>query len=278
PSGTTYGVYGQSSSNNGAGVYGTNTSSGLFTVALYGYLGTQQAEGGVAVYGKNLNPSTSARYYGVQGYTLTSMGVSVQGVNASTTTGIGAEGIGGIGVRGYSNNPNGNYAGKFDGNVIISGTCTGCGGGGLLMDHPLDPTNKYLTHSGVTSPDMLNIYSGNITTDSNGEAMVTLPAYFEALNRDFRYQLTPVGQFAQAIVASKIKKNQFTIKTDKPNVEVSWFVTGIRNDPYSRAHRIEVERVKPAVERGKYLHPTDYGQPAVKGIGYEERLTNIRVP
>ena len=29
---------------------------------------------------------------------------------------------------------------------------------------------------------------------------MTLPEYFSALNRDFRYQLTVIGQFAQAIM------------------------------------------------------------------------------
>lgn len=78
---------------------------------------------------------------------------------------------------------------------------------------------------------MLNIYNGNITTDANGDATVVLPAYFEALNRDFRYQLTVIGQFAQAIVQDEIQANHFTIKTDKPGVKVSWQVTGIRQDP-----------------------------------------------
>jgi hypothetical protein len=56
----------------------------------------------------------------------------------------------------------------------------------------------------------------------------SLPDWFEALNRDFRYQLTVIGEFTQAIVASEISHNQFTIRTDKPNVKVSWQVMGIR--------------------------------------------------
>jgi trimeric autotransporter adhesin len=62
--------------------------------------------------------------------------------------------------------------------------------------------------------------------------VVTLPEWFETLNRDLRYQLTVMGQFAQAIVASKVANHQFSIKTDKPNVEVSWQVTGIRQDAW----------------------------------------------
>jgi hypothetical protein len=74
---------------------------------------------------------------------------------------------------------------------------------------------------------------------------VILPAYFEALNQDFRYQLTPMGQFAQAFVAERVKENRFVIKTNKPGVEVSWQVTGIRHDAYANEHRIKVEEPKP---------------------------------
>jgi hypothetical protein len=97
----------------------------------------------------------------------------------------------------------------------------------------------------------MNIYNGNITTDAQGEAVVTLPDYFDALNRDFRYQLTVIGgTFAQAIVAEKIKGNRFKIKTDKPKVEISWQVTGIRKDKFAEENRIQVETEKPASERG----------------------------
>jgi hypothetical protein len=95
---------------------------------------------------------------------------------------------------------------------------------------------------------------------------VQLPDWFEALNRDFRYQLTVLGTFAQAIVAEKIKNNQFTIKTSAPNVEVSWQVTGIRKDEYANKHRIAVEVDKPEVERGTYLHPESFNQPEEKGV------------
>ncbi|SRR5712691_11927476 len=96
--------------------------------------------------------------------------------------------------------------------------------------------------------------------------MKTLPPYFEAVNCNFRYQLTVIGQFAQAIVASEMQDNRFTIKTDKPNVKVSWQVTGIRHDAYSQAHIVPVEQDKPASERGYYLDPEAHGQPASQGV------------
>jgi trimeric autotransporter adhesin len=99
-------------------------------------------------------------------------------------------------------------------------------------------------------------------------ATVTLPNYFEALNQDFRYQLTVIGQFSQAIVAKEIRSNRFTIRTSKPGVKVSWQVTGIRHDAYADAHRIEVEVEKPPQEQGRYLHPDLFGAPAEQAIGY----------
>jgi hypothetical protein len=118
---------------------------------------------------------------------------------------------------------------------------------------------------------MTNVYNGNATTDDKGLATVQLPTYFEALNRDFRYQLTGIGQFADAIVWQEVANNSFVIKTDKPNVKVSWQVTGVRNDPYANANRVAAEEDKPADEQGTYLHPTAWGQPESKGIDYEAR-------
>jgi hypothetical protein len=93
-----------------------------------------------------------------------------------------------------------------------------------------------------------------------------LPDYFEALNGDFRYQLTVIGQFAQAIVAKKISANRFVIRTNKPNVEVSWQVTGVRHDAYANRYRIPVEEDKALSEQGYYLHPEVFGQPESRSI------------
>ena len=147
---------------------------------------------------------------------------------------------------------------KVDGDLWVGGNIQKSSGT-FKIDHPLDPANKYLYHSFVESPDMMNIYNGNVVTDARGMAIVELPSYFEALNQDFRYQLTVIGQFAQAIVATEIANNRFTIQTDKPAVKVSWQVTGIRHDAYADAHRVVVEEEKPEKERGTYLHPELFG-------------------
>ncbi len=152
------------------------------------------------------------------------------------------------------------HDGTFSGNV--SATTWNGVAKFFKIDHPLDPANKYLYHSSVESPDMMNVYNGNVVTDGNGEVWVELPVYFQALNQDFRYQLTVIGQFAQAIVGSKIRNNRFSIRTDKPNVEVSWQVTGVRKDAFAEAHRMVVEVDKPENERGHYLCPEVFGKSA----------------
>ncbi len=134
----------------------------------------------------------------------------------------------------------GSQAATFDGDVTVNGTLAKSAGA-FRIDHPLDPDHKYLQHSFVESPDMMNIYNGNVTTDADGYATVQLPEYFGALNRDFRYQLTVIGGFAQAIVAETVSANRFVIRTDKPNVKVSWQVTGVRHDKWADENRIEVE-------------------------------------
>jgi hypothetical protein len=157
------------------------------------------------------------------------------------------------------------YGGNFTGDLNVTGTIF-AGTKDFKIDHPLDPANKYLVHASVESSEMMNIYSGNITTDGQGEALVQLPQWFGALNADYRYQLTVIGQFAQAIVARKIEDSQFTIRTSSPNVEVSWQVAGVRRDAFARAHPLLVEEEKPTRLRGYYIHPELYGQPSEKQI------------
>lgn len=144
------------------------------------------------------------------------------------------------------------------GDVSISGTLA-AGVKHLKIDHPLDPANKYLSHTSVESSDMMNIYNGNAVLDDKGEAIVQLQDWFEALNRDFRYQLTSIGKFQQVYIAQEISGNRFKIAGGKPHGRVSWQVTGVRHDPYANAHRVPVEEEKKGPDRGTYLHPELFG-------------------
>ncbi|NIR28187.1 MAG: hypothetical protein GWN84_02405 [Gammaproteobacteria bacterium] len=155
-----------------------------------------------------------------------------------------------------------------EGNMTVTGNLVK-GGGSFKIDHPLDPENKYLYHFIVESPDMMNIYNGNVVLDENGEAWVKLPEWFQGLNRDIRYQLTAIGVPAPKLyVAVKVSNNRFKIAGGQPDMEVSWQVTGIRHDPYTEVNRIPVEEWKPQAERGRYLHPEAYGKALEMGMDF----------
>ena len=122
--------------------------------------------------------------------------------------------------------------------------------GSFRIDHPLDPEHKYLYHSFVESPDMMNIYNGVVRLDARGRAWVTLPEWFEALNREFRYQLTAIGAPGPNLhIAEEITGNRFKIAGGRAGSKVSWQVTGIRHDKYANEHRIPVEEEKPSAEQ-----------------------------
>jgi hypothetical protein len=113
---------------------------------------------------------------------------------------------------------------------------------------------------------MMNVYNGTVALDSNGEAVISMPQWFDVLNRDFRYQLTCVGGFAPIYIAEELANNQFKIGGGRAGLKVSWQVTGIRQDAWANAHRIPVEEQKDARERGFYIHPELYGAPQEKQI------------
>jgi hypothetical protein len=160
-----------------------------------------------------------------------------------------------------------------NGSVQVTGALSKAGGS-FKIDHPLDPESKYLYHSFVESPDMMNVYNGTITTDANGYATIDLPNYFEALNKDFRYQLTIVDEndstWSFAKVVQKVHNNTFVIRTSTPDLEVSWQVTGIRKDPWAEQNRIPTSIDKEPENKGKLLHPEAYGKPADTGINYRK--------
>lgn len=115
----------------------------------------------------------------------------------------------------------------------------------FMIDHPLDPQNKYLVHRSIESSDRLNFYNGNVKLDINGDAIVTLPDWFEELNEDFRYQLTAIGAPGPNLyVSTKIINNQFKISGGTKGMEVSWQVTGNRKDKYANGMPPEVEIIK----------------------------------
>lgn len=281
-SSTGIGVFGNSNNDNGvsggsasadpeiAGVRGTCANCNGVRGFSINSIGVQ-GDGLIGVRGTGKNSPTGAGGEGVEAAGgFSSSGSGGIGVNALGGVGSGAgkfggDGIsatGGLGTNGAANG----LAGRFTGNVQVIGNFSATGTKMFRIDHPLDPENKYLNHAAIESSEVLNIYSGNITTDQNGDATIGLPEWFEAVNKDFRYQLTVVGQFAQAIVASEIKDNRFMIKTNAPGVKVSWQVTGVRSDAVMKKYPFKAEEEKTERERGYYLTPAVFNQPEEKSI------------
>ena len=288
--GLVFGVsgYTNSATDGAAGVKGganatTGRVNGVFGITNSGTNGAAGVSGGTN--------AITGQVYGVSGYTASTSGVGVIGAaNATSGYTVGVIGLtnssggaGGqfgnvsglgwvlLGVSGssyrqvFTVDASGN--GFFAGNLNVTGSVSK-GSGSFKIDHPLDPANKYLSHSFVESPDMMDVYNGIVRLDAKGQAWVSLPDYFEALNRDFRYQLTSIGAPGPNLyVASEVAGNRFKIAGGKPGGKVSWQVTGIRHDPYADANRIPVTEDKPTAEQGHYLHPEAYGQNVSLRVG-----------
>jgi len=246
------GVYGESIPQDGAGV------------------GCKGVGGSAGLRGE-VNPTGSDYYYGVYGYVYGGSGVNyaLRGYAYGSGTNYA---VYGLAVGGTS------YAGYFQGDVNVTGTLYG-GTPAFRIDHPLDPENKYLVHPTVQSDEMMNIYNGNVVLDGMGEAWVEMPDWFEALNQDFRYQLTPMGAPGPNLyIAEEMAGGRFMVAGGEPGMKVSWQVTGVRHDPVALASRMAVEMDKPATEAGKYMNPEAYGMPATMAADYHEEKLAVSKP
>ena len=293
-SGTVYGIYGTGISDGperyGARLIGrgrTATNSGGLSYGL-----DVQATYGMAAYGMNATVSGSTSGYGiflevngnqtgvglytsVHDNTASSSSIGSTNIvvsNDGTAYGIagtvGNNGGTGYAVYGHAYSNSTNWSGYFTGDVNVGGTIF-TPAKVTKIDHPLDPENQILMLAGIDSPELLVKTSGNVTTDAAGNAEVVLPAYFAAVASDFRYQLTVIGEFAQAIIGEEISGGHFSIKTDKPNIKVSWEITGERNDSFAKANRMVNESAKPAEQRGQYLHPEAFGLTFERSVDFE---------
>ncbi len=283
------GVYGVFSRNENAGYLGGATygAAGAFAAnGNVGYLGGP-AYGAAGVHGGTGRAGylgrTAEGVYGVSG-------LGGAGVRGEAPTGIGVEGTGADGVWGISNALDGNgvrghahngtnaygvwgystsgWAGTFSGKVQVTGNFY-AGAKFFRIDHPLDPERKFLLHACVESDQMKNVYDGVATLNEQGEARVELPPWFEALNRDFRYQLTCIGEPAVVYIKQAVADNAFVIAGGGPGLKVSWQVTGVRRDAYAVANPMAVEADKVGDQRGRYLHPEAFGLDASRSMEAE---------
>jgi hypothetical protein len=249
----------------GGGVTGSNTNPGRTKVGVYGTGSNGRGLGGVGVQGESdtstgvFGKSTSGR--GVSGDSDDGIGVSGFSRTRAAVLGLSSQGTGvlGIGTDVGVLAAGGGFAGLFFGDVHITGNLFK-GGGGFEIDHPLEPADKYLRHSFVESSERKNVYDGIATCNRQGKATVTLPKWFDALNADFRYQLTPIGAPAPNLfIAEEIKDHRFRIAGGSAGLKVSWQVTGVRRDPWAEANPIRIEERKPRRDKGRYLHPEAHG-------------------
>jgi hypothetical protein len=232
-----YGVYG--SSGNATGVYGTTSASqDIGGNGVYGY-----SPYGNGVYGY-------ARYgTGVSGRTFGNGSPAVYALDNSSG--------GGYGVYCTTIEGTALYA---LGNAEVTGSLSKSGGS-FKIDHPLDPAGKYLYHSFVESPDMKNVYDGTVVLDADGSVTLEMPQWFEALNRDYRFQLTAVGTPAPILhISARLHDGRFAIAGGTAGQEVCWQLTGIRQDAWANAHRIPVEVDKPAEDQDRTLSSSPTGQ------------------
>ncbi|MCL6534422.1 MAG: hypothetical protein K6U12_14245 [Armatimonadetes bacterium] len=259
--GVSYGVFGQTSSatDSAAGVFGlASAASG----ATYGVYGKNESTNGTGVYG--IATATSGWTEGVRGVTLSSD-------NSTGVYGLAAAERGNSkGVVGSSYSTTGYGVYSF-GNFAASGTKS------FQIDHPLSPETHYLNHFCTEGSEPYNLYRGTVVLDARGEAWVQLPDYFEAINRDPTYHLTPVGApMPNLHVAVKIQNNRFKIAGGAPGKEVCWEVKAIRNDRWVQRYGYQTEQEKEDDLKGKYLHPELYGQPKERGIFYRPELESAR--
>ncbi len=256
-----YGVYVKAEQASTGQTYGVRGSA----------TGITEGAGGV-VYGvQGTGASDGSSRYGVRGIAQTQNPTLTTG-NTYALRGSAYDGATAYGVYGWAGEANTNWAGYFSGNINVTGSVVKAASG-FRTDHPLDPENKYLQHASVESPDMMNIYNGNVSLDADGAATVQLPDYFNSVNRDFRYQLTPIGAAMPNLhVAERLSGNLFRIGGGSAFGEVSWQMTGVRKDKWAEANRIQVEPDKLEHEAGYYMHYKEWDQPMEKSIDREQLL------
>lgn len=253
-------VYGDSRADGKAGVYGDNYHAG-----------------GYGVFGENVSHHTEGYLGGEYG---------VRGNRGDYSGYLGYSDGGVLGVHTPSNHYGylgmSNYAGLFSGNVRIIGNLTVSGSisgasKSFAIDHPLDPRNKYLYHASIESNEMLNVYSGTVILDARGQAVIELPEYFEALNTDYRYQLTCIGGWAAVYIAEEVGNNRFSISGGEPGMKVSWEITGRRHDAWAMDNPLLPEVEKTAEERGRLLHPEAHDAIPTDQIGFEEHAHILKL-
>src|SRR5262245_56796094 len=154
----------------------------------------------------------SAHKVGVRGRSFSGDGVFGSCLNQPNGPATKGNGIHGSAPGPSPNATAGPFAGKFDGHVRISGHLYV---GNTLIAHPLLINAPIVVASGVAD------------LNSNGEAVVALPAQVAAMHMNFRYQLTAIGGPAPNLhIAQEIRAGKFRIAGGASRQKVSWQLGG----------------------------------------------------
>ena len=274
------GAYGADQYGNSVGLYinqhGTAAANTILinsTAAnTYPVISAQDIGEGGIIYGENSNSAPAGlmilgdfRYVGTD---VIFDHIGVAGISSNDDGffgyGIGSYGAGGwIGVAGRRDQANG-LAGVYSEDEL------GANGAKMfVIDHPLDPEHKMLRHFSMESNEVLNVYQGTDLINRRGVAVIMLPDYFEAINVNYSYQLTPIGTSSQPWISSEVRNNKFVI-SGQAGTKVSWMVIANRNDAYAQTNpdRLVDEVDKRPRDIGKYLNPRSHNQPDHLGIFY----------
>ena len=239
--GLAWGVSGQvaSTATSQAGVYGsnlrTNGGHGVLGIGFNGVVGESNYSTGYGIFAENYDAI------------------------APLGNGVGVAGTGYYGVLGEDRYL-GSVVGAFG--VFSNGNLGASGVKAFYIDHPAAPEDKYLRHFSIESNEVLNVYRGVVVCDEQGEAVIHMPEYFDLINTEPSYQLTPIGGYAPVFIAEELEGGQFTIGGASPGMKVSWELTALRNDPYLQQNP-EVREVvveKDQRSKGKLLIPQLYGK------------------
>jgi len=124
------------------------------------------------------------------------------------------------------------------------------------IPHPLEPATQALVHAALEGPEHAVYYRGEGQL-AEGQAVITLPRYFEALTRQEQrtVQLTTIDGWSPLYVVGKVADGQFTVRTAGGGSSVQrfhWEVKAVRadGDPLvvEKPHEPSAERPAPSAD------------------------------
>jgi hypothetical protein len=240
------GVHGHCAS--GAGVYGeTNGGNGVKGVGLLTGIGVNGfSKLGIGVSGKSdtdIGVSGTSNSIGVRGTSdgsigvegVTSSGIGVQGTASSSGIGINGFSNSGIAISGGSDSGTGIFgnsisglAGRFDGDVQVSGNFSVTGTKAFVQTHPTDP-DREIVYVALEGGEAGTYVRGSGQLES-GKAVLSLPEHFGLVtsSEDLTVQLTPRGQWLQLYVVELDTTQLVVREAQSKSGTFDYLIQGVR--------------------------------------------------